>query len=197
MFYDNSEEVLPNWWDALDRASDSRPVGDTRPADHAGIRQVDRDGVVIQTGSSEAVDAADRGDQEESPAEKDNGPLYPDGYCYCYRYSGLNDPHVREASEASEASEAAASKLPLLSSGYDRDVIRNVWEFAEVVPGNDPDLWRKDEFGNWIYRLDYGRRTSEFGWEIFDPGVGRHCQGVYAMRPMQWQSFVSQYEVMG
>ena len=82
----------------------------------------------------------------------------------------------------------------LFSRGYERELIQSVWEFAEVVPGNDPEIWRKDEFGDWIYRFDYGRRTSEFGWEIFDPGVGRHAQGVYAMRPMQWQSYIRQYE---
>lgn len=78
--------------------------------------------------------------------------------------------------------------------GYERELIQSVWEFAEVVAGNDPELWRKDEFGEWIYRFDYGRRNSEFGWEIFDPGIGRHAQGVYAMRPMQWQNFIRQYE---
>ena len=78
--------------------------------------------------------------------------------------------------------------------GYERELIQSVWEFAEAVSGNDPELWRKDEFGDWIYRFDYGRRSSEFGWEIFDPGVGRHAQGVYAMRPMQWQSYIRQYE---
>ena len=77
---------------------------------------------------------------------------------------------------------------------YDRELIQSVWEFAEIVPGNDPSLWRKDEFGSWIHRLDYARRTSEFGWEIFDPGIGRHAQGVYAMRPMQWESYIRQYE---
>ncbi len=82
----------------------------------------------------------------------------------------------------------------LFHSGYERELIQSVWEFAEVVSGNDPELWRKDEFGDWIYRLDYGRRTSEFGWEIFDPGIGRHAQGVYAMRPMQWGSYLRQYE---
>ena len=82
----------------------------------------------------------------------------------------------------------------LLHSGYERELIQSVWEFAEVVSGNDPELWRKDEFGDWIYRFDYGRRMSEFGWEIFDPGIGRHAQGVYAMRPMQWQSYIRQYE---
>ena len=80
---------------------------------------------------------------------------------------------------------------------YDREVVLRVWEYAEIVPGNDADLWRKDEFGNWIHRLDYGRRESEFGWEIFDPGVGRHAQGVYAMRPMQWESFLRRHETLG
>jgi hypothetical protein len=86
------------------------------------------------------------------------------------------------------------SATDFFSRGYERELIQSVWEFAEVVPGNDSEIWRKDEFGEWIYRFDYGRRSSEFGWEIFDPGVGRHAQGVYAMRPMQWQSYIRQYE---
>lgn len=85
------------------------------------------------------------------------------------------------------------SVLPL-RGGYEREIIENVWEFAEIVEGLDPALWRKDEFGDWIRRPDYGCRDSAFGWEIFDPGVGRRTQGVYAMRPMQWQSYVRQYE---
>lgn len=98
--------------------------------------------------------------------------------------SGSSTARVRE--------EAAATSL--FHRGYERELIQSVWEFAEIVPGNDPEIWRKDEFGDWIYRFDYGRRSSEFGWEIFDPGVGRHAQGVYAMRPMQWQSYIRQYE---
>src|SRR6056297_3584433 len=80
---------------------------------------------------------------------------------------------------------------------YDRHLIDSVWEFAEVVSGNDAALWRKDEFGQWICRTDFGTRNSEFGWEIFDPGVGRHAQGVYAMRPMQWRSFIRQFDTFG
>lgn len=105
---------------------------------------------------------------------------------------------VKDLDEGDAGKVSEPSSTPIASaSAYDREVVRGVWEYAETVPGNDPDLWRKDEFGNWIYRLDYGRRGSEFGWEVFDPGVGRHSQGIYAMRPMQWQSFVRQYEVMG
>ncbi len=76
---------------------------------------------------------------------------------------------------------------------YERELVQSVWEFAEAVPGTDPSLWRKDEFGDWIHRFDYGRRGSAFGWEIFDPGIGRRAQGVYAMRPMQWESYLRQY----
>jgi hypothetical protein len=83
---------------------------------------------------------------------------------------------------------------PKARGGYDREVIEQVWEFAEIVHGVDPALWRRDEFGEWIRRLDYCRRDSAFGWEIFDPGVGRRTQGVFAMRPMQWRSYVRQYE---
>lgn len=81
--------------------------------------------------------------------------------------------------------------------GYERAVIESVWEFAESVSGNDPALWRKDEFGDWIYRFDYGKQSAEYGWEIFDPGVGRHNQGVYAMRPMQSGNFLKQYSSLG
>jgi len=83
------------------------------------------------------------------------------------------------------------------SRDYEGAIIDNIWEFAEIVEGVDAVLWRKDEFNEWIHRPDYGNRHSKFGWEIFDPGVGRHSQGVYAMRPMQWESYVDQFSSAG
>ena len=77
-------------------------------------------------------------------------------------------------------------------AGYERGVIDTVWDYAEVVEGNDPDLWRKDEFGAWLYRSDYGRRHSDFGWEICDLNAGRGSGGVAALRPMQWQNYLDQ-----
>ncbi len=105
-----------------------------------------------------------------------------------YDRENLSD-RVRETS--AQASGTYVAPDPGL--GYDLDVIASVWEFAEAVPGNDAALWRKDEFGDWIYRFDYGKKSAEFGWEIFDPSIGRHNQGVYAMRPMQSQNFLQQY----
>ncbi len=79
------------------------------------------------------------------------------------------------------------------SAGYDREVVERVWSFAAKVPGNDPELWRKDEFGAWIHKLDYRKRNSEFGWEICDTGLGLDgaaTHGIAALRPMQWQNYV-------
>jgi len=49
------------------------------------------------------------------------------------------------------------SELPSVTDtieGYDLEVIRRVWTLAQTIPGNDPEVWRKDEFGAWIHRAD-------------------------------------------
>lgn len=77
-----------------------------------------------------------------------------------------------------------------LPSGYDREVVDRVWGLAQIIPGNDPEVWRKDEFGAWIHRHDYRHRHSEFGWEIADYGYRRQLSGLASLRPMQWQNHV-------
>ncbi|MCB1076525.1 MAG: hypothetical protein KDM63_10405 [Verrucomicrobiae bacterium] len=76
--------------------------------------------------------------------------------------------------------------------GYERTVIDSVWEYGDAIPGNDPALWRKDQFGAWMHRLDFGQRHSEYGWEICDLGPGRGAAGLAALRPMQWQNYLDQ-----
>jgi len=77
------------------------------------------------------------------------------------------------------------------AAGYDREVIDRVWNQAGEIAGNDPALWRKDECGAWIFRLDYGRRHSDFGWEIHDPTVGLRVGGaVLSLRPLHWQNYL-------
>ena len=41
-----------------------------------------------------------------------------------------------------------------------------VWNKAQVVSGNDPASWRKDQCGAWIGWAFYGNRDSQYGWEI-------------------------------
>lgn len=73
---------------------------------------------------------------------------------------------------------------------YDREVVDRVWSYAQVVAGNDPTVWRKDENGAWMHRSDYGNRHSEFGWEIAECGFRGRGQGLACLRPMQWQNYL-------
>ncbi len=75
---------------------------------------------------------------------------------------------------------------------YDRTVIDHVWSLAQEVSGNDAGLWRKDEFGAWMHRLEYGNRRSQFGWEIYDPNISGSSFGLRTLRPMQWQNYQDQ-----
>ena len=41
-----------------------------------------------------------------------------------------------------------------------------VWIKGHVIPGYDPTVWRRDDFGHAIRFSDYGNRSSTYGWEI-------------------------------
>lgn len=76
------------------------------------------------------------------------------------------------------------------SGGYEKEIVDAVWQLAEKVDGNDSALWRKDECGAWINKLEYGKRHSSFGWEICDLSLGRRPGTLSALRPMQWENYV-------
>ena len=41
-----------------------------------------------------------------------------------------------------------------------------VWNKGHVVPGEDPDFIRSDDFGNMMSYSHYGNSASDYGWEI-------------------------------
>jgi len=43
--------------------------------------------------------------------------------------------------------------------------IEHAWDNAKKIKGRDPDLYRKDPYGNEIYKPSYGK-TGEKSWEI-------------------------------
>lgn len=68
--------------------------------------------------------------------------------------------------------------------------IQQVWEKGTIVPGNDPNVWRKDQCGAWIGRTYYGDRTSKYGWEVdhilpVSQGGGDNLAN---LRPLQWEN---------
>lgn len=76
------------------------------------------------------------------------------------------------------------------TGAYSREVIEQAWQLAQIIPGNDPAVWRKDELGAWLHRQEYRNRHSEFGWEIADGGYRMRKLGLASLRPMQWQNHV-------
>jgi len=63
------------------------------------------------------------------------------------------------------------------------------WSLADAVAKNDPEEWRKDEFGAWIRRSDHRRRDSEFGWEILHREQMFRQRGKPMPRAMHWRNF--------
>jgi hypothetical protein len=64
-----------------------------------------------------------------------------------------------------------------------------VWMKGRIVPSLNPSLWRADAFGNLIYYYHYGRRDSEYGWEIdhiFPLGPNQ----LWNLQPLQWYANV-------
>ncbi len=45
------------------------------------------------------------------------------------------------------------------------ELIDKVWDKADEIRGKNPDLYRKDAYGNPIFRHSYGKNT-EMGWQI-------------------------------
>lgn len=41
----------------------------------------------------------------------------------------------------------------------------DAWEHAHKIQGKNPDVYRKDDYGNTIYKSSYGKQ-SDMGWEI-------------------------------
>lgn len=66
------------------------------------------------------------------------------------------------------------------------------WQLAAIIPGLDPDRFRMDYAGAYIIKEHYGRRDSNFGWEI-DHIKPLEKNGPYELWnyvPLQWENNV-------
>ena len=73
---------------------------------------------------------------------------------------------------------------------FDEKIIRDVWAKGEVVGSNNPDEYRKDECGAWMYFSHYSNRNSQYGWEIDHIEFVDHVasKNLNNLRPLQWQN---------
>ena len=65
-----------------------------------------------------------------------------------------------------------------------------VWSKGTVVQGHIPTIWRKDQCGAWIKYSEYGKRKSQFGWEMdhISPGGPTILSN---LRPLNWKNNVA------
>lgn len=65
-----------------------------------------------------------------------------------------------------------------------------VWLKGHIIPGYDPAVWRRDDFGNVMRFTDHGNRNSDYGWErdhIIAVAAGGH-DGIGNIRPLHWRA---------
>ena len=69
---------------------------------------------------------------------------------------------------------------------------QSVWAKGHVIPDYDPNVWRRDDFGNPIRYGDYGDRNSDHGWEIdhIVPVERGGADTLSNLRPLQWSANV-------
>lgn len=73
-----------------------------------------------------------------------------------------------------------------------QDLVWKVWSKAMMAGGNDPVLWRKDQFGAWIFRSHYENKNSEYGWVIdyIQPIAKGGTRDISNLRPLHWENTI-------
>ena len=74
-------------------------------------------------------------------------------------------------------------------SQFTTETVRAVWHKAAIVPGNDPNVFRKEVCGAWVKWSAYGT-TGDYGWEIDHkkPGAGGGSDNLSNLQPLHWQN---------
>lgn len=78
-----------------------------------------------------------------------------------------------------------------LNESFAEDIVEQVWQKGQVVPGVDPSIRRKDSCGAWIDKHKHGDTTHNgTGWEIdhIIPVALDGSDELGNLRPLQWQN---------
>lgn len=66
--------------------------------------------------------------------------------------------------------------------------IEEAWDKAHRVRGKNPELYRKDDFGNIMYKPSYGKQ-SNMGWEVdhIHPKAKGGTDSLRNLQAVQWE----------
>jgi len=66
--------------------------------------------------------------------------------------------------------------------------IEIAWNSAHKVRGKNPEVYRKDDYGNLMYRSSYGKQ-SDMGWEIdhIHPKAKGGTDSPRNLQALQWE----------
>lgn len=69
---------------------------------------------------------------------------------------------------------------------YSKDQLDQIFAKGKKIPGKNPNLYRKDDLGNEIYRHSYGKETT-MGWEVdhSNPKANGGSDCCKNLRPLQ------------
>lgn len=64
----------------------------------------------------------------------------------------------------------------------------DIWNKAKAIRGQNPDVWRKDDFGNKIKYGSYGTQ-GQYGWEVDhkNPVSKGGSNSMRNLRPLYWE----------
>ena len=62
------------------------------------------------------------------------------------------------------------------------------WNNAKPIKGKNPDVYRKDAYGNTIYKTSYGKQ-SDMGWEVDHkhPSAKGGSDNPRNLQALQWE----------